>query len=142
MIRIRVQAVIFDDKGALLLVKHSKHNREYYVLPGGGVEYREKLVDALLRELKEELNIVEVYSVKYIGIREFIPPEGDRHVIDIYYYVTADLGSVRLAEDDGIIKGFDFIPVKDLDKILVYPSVDYLRGLIREAVGEFLKVDS
>lgn len=141
MIRIRVQAIIFNDKGALLLVKHSKDNKEYYVLPGGGVEYRERLVDALLRELKEELNIVDVYSVKYVGMREFIPSEGSRHVIDIYYYVVADLSNIKLSENDGIIKGFDFISVRDLDKILVYPSADYLRDLIKESIGEFLKVD-
>ncbi|MCS7299391.1 MAG: NUDIX hydrolase [Spirochaetia bacterium] len=141
MIRIRVQAVIFNDKGALLLVKHSKNNKEYYVLPGGGVEYGERLVDALLRELKEELDISNVYSVKYVGIRDFIPPEGDRHVIDIYYYVVADLSDIKLSENDGIIKGFDFISIRDLDKILVYPSADYLKDLIKEAIGEFLRVD-
>jgi 8-oxo-dGTP pyrophosphatase MutT (NUDIX family) len=50
-----VRAVVLDGEGKVFLVKHS------YVagwhLPGGGVEPGETLIDALIRELREEGNL-------------------------------------------------------------------------------------
>lgn len=138
MIRVRVQALVFDNKGRILLVKHVKNGREYYVLPGGGLEYRETLIDALARELMEELNIKELFSAKFVDLREFIDPEGDRHVIDIYFYVNANLNGMTLAEDDGVLRGFDFFDLDELDKITVYPSSEYIRHLVDLSLGKIL----
>lgn len=140
MIRVRVQGVIFNEKMEILLVKHKKGSREYYVLPGGGVEYKETLIDALIRELEEELNIKKVFSAKFLKIREFIDDEIDRHVLDIYYYVVADLEGVRLAEDDGILAGFGFFPLDDLDNIQVYPSASFIKDLVEECLGNIIKI--
>ncbi|MFN4245275.1 MAG: NUDIX domain-containing protein [Brevinematia bacterium] len=139
MIRIRVQAVIFDDTGKLLLAKHSKNGKEYYVLPGGGVEYGERLLDALVRELEEELNISKVFSAKLLDVREFIDSESGRHVLDIYYYVVANLEGVKLSENDGVLVGFDFFDLSELKNINVYPSWYFIENLIKESLGYIIK---
>ncbi|MCX8029789.1 MAG: NUDIX hydrolase [Brevinematales bacterium] len=138
MIRIRVQGLIFNQKWELLLVKHSKNGKEYYVLPGGGVEYREELEKALTRELKEELNIQDVFSLKFIDIREFIDPDSNRHILDLYYYVNAKLDDIKVMENDQIITGFGFFPIRELDKIQVYPSADYIKNLVEKSLGKLL----
>src|SRR5207247_11361928 len=53
--RIRVSAILrLEDR--LLLCRHEKPTRgEYWLLPGGGVNHGESLVDALHRELEEEV---------------------------------------------------------------------------------------
>ena len=135
-IRVRAQAVILNDENKVLLVKHVKNGKDYFVLPGGGVEFGETAEESLLRELKEELDITKVKSVKFLKIRDFIPDDKSRHIIDLYFYVRADLSGVRLAEDDGIIKGFGFFSVSELQNIVVYPSKGFIVDIISESVGK------
>ena len=68
--RIRVSAIL-RWKGRLLLCRHEKPGKEYWLLPGGGVNSGESLVDALHREIAEE-----------IGIDEDIPVEGPVAIVD------------------------------------------------------------
>jgi len=48
-------AIIRNNAQDLLVVR--KHKSSYYMLPGGKIEANETLIDALLRELQEELGI-------------------------------------------------------------------------------------
>ena len=50
-----VRALVIDEQRGVFLVKHS-YVRGWH-LPGGGVEADETLLDALIRELREEANI-------------------------------------------------------------------------------------
>ena len=68
--RIRVSAILRWEN-RLLLCRHEKGDREYWLLPGGGVDSGESLVKALHRELHEE-----------VGIEEELPVEGPVAVVD------------------------------------------------------------
>lgn len=48
-------AIIIDTNNRLLLVR--KHNTQKFMLPGGKIEIGESAIDALLRELKEEISL-------------------------------------------------------------------------------------
>lgn len=50
-----VRALIINDKNQVLLIKHTYSDMWY--LPGGGVNKKEHLLQALHRELKEELKL-------------------------------------------------------------------------------------
>ena len=54
--RIRVSALLRRGE-RVLLCRHEKVGRHYWLLPGGGVNGGETLVRALQRELTEELGI-------------------------------------------------------------------------------------
>ena len=56
MRRICVRGIIYDDN-QMFFIHRVKNDREYYVFPGGGVENRETLLEALNRELSEEINV-------------------------------------------------------------------------------------
>ena len=60
-----VRAIVINSSKRVLLVKHTYSNQWY--LPGGGVHKQEHLVDALSRELKEEVGILVSSSPKLLG---------------------------------------------------------------------------
>jgi ADP-ribose pyrophosphatase YjhB (NUDIX family) len=61
-----VRAMVLDDKGQVLLVRHS-YVKGWH-MPGGGVEAGETLEQALAKELQEEANIQLTGSVSLVGV--------------------------------------------------------------------------
>ena len=73
--RIRVAALLgWQDR--VLLCRQEKPGKEYWLLPGGGVDGGETLIEALRRELREELGIEsDVQFEGPIAIVDSIAPE-------------------------------------------------------------------
>ncbi|HJU93857.1 MAG TPA: NUDIX domain-containing protein [Pyrinomonadaceae bacterium] len=66
-------AVIFNDKGQVLLLKHRFRSGSGWGLPGGFLEKGEQPLEALKRELREEIGM-EVESAKIFLARSFKKP--------------------------------------------------------------------
>jgi ADP-ribose pyrophosphatase YjhB (NUDIX family) len=83
-----VRAVVLR-RGRILVCWH-KINKHYF-FPGGHVEYKEEAKNALLRELKEELNI-KVKKASFIGVTENIYQGNEKphHEINLVFKVVAD----------------------------------------------------
>ncbi|RUA08329.1 MAG: NUDIX hydrolase [Fusobacteria bacterium] len=119
-IRIRVCGIL-EKNDELLLVKHTKNNKEYYLLPGGGVDHGEDFKTALKREFLEECNLnIQVEDMVFIS--EGIAPNGGRHIISIYFKVKYIDGDLKVGEDEGNLIGVEYIKKSDLDKITLYPN--------------------
>ena len=63
---IGVRALVVDDQQRVLLVRHS-YGRPTWHLPGGGVKRRESLLQALQRELHEEVGVTVTGPVRLHG---------------------------------------------------------------------------
>lgn len=126
--RLRVSALV-SREGRLLLCRHEKPERgEYWLLPGGGVEPGETLVQALHRELREELGISEKPLLEGpIALAESIAPSGasvPRHVVHIIF--AAHLGNLSLAaveSSDLAVRGHRLFEIDELLEIALHPPI-------------------
>ena len=125
--RLRVSALLrWHDR--ILLCRQEKPGKEYWLLPGGGVDGGESLAEALWRELGEEIGITEALALEGpIAVAESIAPNWapeDRHVVHIIF--AADL-SHRSLEDvethDIAVRGARLFSLDDLDEIVVHPPI-------------------
>jgi ADP-ribose pyrophosphatase YjhB (NUDIX family) len=125
--RLRVSALLrWNDR--ILLCRQEKPGKEYWLLPGGGVDGGESLAEALWRELTEEIGINEALALEGpIAVAESIAPKWtpeERHVVHIIF--AADL-SHRSLEDvetnDVAIRGARLFSLDDLDEIVVHPPI-------------------
>jgi 8-oxo-dGTP diphosphatase len=125
--RIRVSAIL-RWKGRMLLCRHEKPGKEYWLLPGGGVNSGESLVDALRRELAEEIGIDEPLPVEGpVAIVDSISPTQSfaaKHVVHIIF--AGDLGGRSLeavTSQDAAVRGHRLFEVQDLDGIILHPPI-------------------
>jgi 8-oxo-dGTP diphosphatase len=132
MPRIRVAAIIVKD-GALLLVRHVKGDKTYWLLPGGGVEYGESAGDALVRELKEETNL-DVAVRDLVMANDSIPPDAHRHVVNLYF--TADVvGGDLVMGDEANLAELRYVPIDEIADLEFYPDIrDVLLPALREGL--------
>lgn len=71
--RISARGIIIQDDCVYLMFRRKILDdgtvKEYYVIPGGGIEEGETKEEAIVRELKEELSI-DVEIIEYLGTNE------------------------------------------------------------------------
>ncbi|UVI32655.1 NUDIX domain-containing protein [Paenibacillus spongiae] len=139
-IRLRAAALIIENE-AILLVEYNNDEEEgvHYNLPAGGVEPGETLVEAAIREAKEEASVeIEVGPVAFVY--EYQPAKnhyiyGDVHSVGITFACKRKEGSVPRQPDrpDSHQTGVKWIPLAQLNSIRLYPEItqdilDYYAG--------------
>ena len=139
--RIRVSAILRWN-GRILLARHEKPGKEYWLLPGGGVKAGESLVEALVRELKEETGILgdddQIPLEGPVALVDSIAPGlslGGRHVVHIIFAVDlSDRSLEAVQSQDGAVRGLRLFGVEDLEGLAMHPPIQ--RFLARWQPGD------
>ena len=134
---VRVAAVV-ERKGALLLVRHQKPDRDpYWVLPGGRLEPGETIPGCASRELAEETGLTARFSgILYVS--EFLR-EG-RHTIDVVARMALEgEAEASLGSDPEVAPGNEptlaelrWVSVEELQEIELLPA-SIKERLLRDA---------
>ena len=136
--RIRVSAIL-SWNGRILLCRHEKGDRKYWLLPGGGVNSGESLTRALHRELAEEIGIDDELPLEGpVAIVDSIAPARShvaKHVVHIIFF--GDLGGrslERVTSQDAAVRGHRLFSVPELDDVVLHPPIQ--RFLARWRPGD------
>ena len=73
---------LIHNEDSYLLQDRVKKDWQGYTLPGGHIEPGESIVDAVIREMKEETGLV-IKSPRLCGVKQF-PIEGGRYIVFLF----------------------------------------------------------
>lgn len=124
--RIRVSGMLWHgDK--LLLVRQGRPESPRWMLPGGGVEAGESLIDALERELREEVGLSTCHPRRPVALIESIAPrtnQSGRHIVHVVFEVECDDASLdRVRCEDPDVHELRLCPRETLLDIPIHPPI-------------------
>ena len=120
-----VGAVIIENGRILLVKRANEPNKGKWSVPGGLVRVGESLIDALKREIKEEVGVeIEVDDVACVSEEIFRNGEVRFHYVIIDFFARIVDGDVRPGSDAQEIK---WVPINEVDKI---EAVDFVKELV------------
>jgi len=119
-VRVRVGALIIQDD-SVLLVHHKKEDRDYWLLPGGGLETSESIEECIKRELLEETGY-EVAPGKLVFTSETLYPGRERHIMHLTFLAEITGGEAKKSEDERII-GHKFVRLSEIMDHKIYPNI-------------------
>ena len=118
--------------GQILLQNRVKADWRGYALPGGHVEPGESIVDAVVREIREETGLI-LRRVSLRGVKQF-PIDAGRYVVFLFY--SEDFEGDLHSSEEGKVEWID------RDRIAQLPTVDDFEELLivieRNDLNEFL----
>ena len=127
-------ALIINEHGQTLLLKRTsetKSNAGQWSKPGGTVEFGETVQEAIIREIKEELDVT-IHLLDFLGYTDHIIPEEDKHWVAFHYLAKIVKGEPCNMEPTKHEEirwfGFDELP-EDLTITTREPIEKYLAGL-------------
>ncbi len=124
---IGVYGILINDNKVLLIKKSRGAYKGMFDLPGGGIEFGEKVEEALKREFIEETGVV-LKGYNFISHNEYFcdylnesNESRELHHLGLYYNVSASFDKIKTDADGQDYLGAQFIDIKDLDKIEIAP---------------------
>jgi 8-oxo-dGTP pyrophosphatase MutT (NUDIX family) len=117
--RVRAAAIVVKDD-TLLLVLHKRGDKEYYLLPGGGVEQGESDEQALRRELLEETGLT-IAPGKLLFETTSVYPDHSRRVVQRVYLCQAS-GEIAPSKDPRVA-GAAYISRGSFKQVKFYPNI-------------------
>lgn len=133
LIRISLKAVIFNEKGEVLVVKEA--DRDWWDIPGGGIDEGESIKETLARELREEVSLKGDFDY------ETILAEDPRHLksLDLYqmritFLIKPEIMEFEAGDYGDEVMFIDPLKFKDSELITERKIYEYCE-LARDRIG-------
>ena len=136
-IGVSVGAMILNEKGEVFLLKRSqncKNERGCWECPGGSVEFGETLVEAVKREMKEELGI-EIEILKQFPAANHILVKEKQHWVPTTFLVTIKKGQMPKIMEPDKCDAIGFFPLTHLPEplsVITKIDLDYYHKSLSE----------
>ena len=121
--RVRVAGILIEND-EILLIEHTKNDKKYWLVPGGGVDWGESTAESLIREYKEETNL-DIEVERFLFLSETIAPDKKKHVINLYFKIKRKNFSeisLKLGNEE-MLTDLRFFKKEEIKNIKLYPNI-------------------
>ena len=123
--RLSIKGIIFNNAGEILFVKES--GRDWWDLPGGGMDHGEDIKTAIAREMKEEVNLTGDFSYKIVHVDDPAELKNAKVLqVRLIFVIRPEVMEFSPGDDGDEVA---FIPLERLKEI-DEPKYDYLKMIM------------
>jgi 8-oxo-dGTP diphosphatase len=125
MLQIGVKAIFRNDEGLFLFIKRSSgytqsNLDEVWDIPGGRLNERESLIDALKREITEEIGYTLTNIPKLLAAQDIFVEKKNLHVVRLTYLVNENVKDIKLSKEHS---NYSWISLDDLYTLNLDPYI-------------------
>ena len=125
LFRLSLNGIVMNDVGQILFVKES--GRDWWDLPGGGMDHGEDIKTAIAREMKEEVNLTGDFSYKIVHVDDPAELKNAKVLqVRLIFVIRPEVMEFSPGDDGDEIA---FIPLERLKEI-DEPKYDYLKMIM------------
>lgn len=122
---------LIHKEDSYLLQDRVKKDWNGYTLPGGHIEPGESIVDAVIREMKEETGLT-IKAPRLCGVKQF-PLEGGRYIV--FLFETDQFEGTIVDSDEGKMH---WVKVSELSNVnLVNDFAELIEVMLNDSLTEF-----